>query len=283
MSVEPTAEAPPAAPVSHSPAETAVSDAAWAYAAARLNGDAGRVAGALHPEAQLRRVQRDHTAGAFLELDGASKAVRRAAAGTPARRGPEAEPRVELLDRFCLVATAKVVDARGVEYLQLARFGDDWRVVSVLATDSVTDAAAADGSPATAGEDYALGWYGPDAERMERSVHPEMVKRCVRLDASGVAYADYVGYTELLRWTAAERDVVPESDRWFEVTVLDRFRDIAAVRVAWREQGLDSRDYLLVASLDDTWRIVSILWEWDRAGLDDAFGRAWPHGWHREA
>jgi len=51
------------------------------------------------------------------------------------------------------------------------------------AADSSTDSAAI----RQAALDYIEGWYGGDAGRMERALHPELVKRIIRADSTGAS------------------------------------------------------------------------------------------------
>lgn len=105
--------------------------------------------------------------------------------------------------------------------------------------------------------DYIEGWYEGDAVRVERAVHPDLVKRIVFRFPDG----DEITETDakaLIK--GAERgggSDTPTEERRTDVRILDIFRGAASVRVdatAWI-------DYLHLAEVDDRWVIVNVLWE----------------------
>lgn len=125
-----------------------------------------------------------------------------------------------------------------------------------LADPSVADLAAI----SAVAHDYAEGWFDGDAERMRRCLHPDLVKRTIRLvPGSGEWRTGRVATAEMMvDWTRSGegQTSVPE-ERWFEVTIESVFRHIASVRVS----SYPYMDYLHVAKLGDRWSIVNVLWE----------------------
>lgn len=108
--------------------------------------------------------------------------------------------------------------------------------------------------------DYIEGWYTGDAERMERAVHPELVKRILVEDPrTGRPWIDTMGKGKLVEGTrAAYGEEIPEAERRTDVTILDVFGDAASVRIdagPWV-------DYLhMVRWPERGWVIVNVLWE----------------------
>lgn len=107
--------------------------------------------------------------------------------------------------------------------------------------------------------DYVEGWYERDQERVRQAVHPELAKRIVwrtgERDRLGSQGAD-----ELVRRTgqgAASGPRAPEARRKKDIEILDRYRNIAVVRVGSNEYV----DYLQVARWRGDWKIVNILWD----------------------
>ena len=49
--------------------------------------------------------------------------------------------------------------------------------------------------------DYVEGWYTGDAARMERALHPELVKRIIRVDSTGNASVQGMGASALVSGT----------------------------------------------------------------------------------
>jgi hypothetical protein len=108
--------------------------------------------------------------------------------------------------------------------------------------------------------DYTEGWFTADAERMRRSLHPELVKRSIWHDTQNDTWKvqptltaeAMVGYTQEGGGSAH-----PESEKVFEIEVLDAFRHIATVKVS----SYPYMDYLHLAKLDGRWWIINCLYE----------------------
>lgn len=109
--------------------------------------------------------------------------------------------------------------------------------------------------------DYVDGWYNGDAERMRRSLHPELVKRTIERNMDR-------GKMQLRQPTTAEMMVafteegggteVPEQERVYQLTIVDIFRHIAMVKCVSPKYV----DYLQLANFGDRgWLIVNVLWE----------------------
>jgi hypothetical protein len=121
-----------------------------------------------------------------------------------------------------------------------------------------------------ASRDYIEGWYSADAERMQRALHPDLVKRTLMYDEQKDAW-------QLRLPTTADAMVehtrsgggswVPEHERTYEIVILEVFRHIASVKVISR----DMMDYLHLVKLKDRWSIVNVLWELRHGeiGLDE--------------
>lgn len=114
--------------------------------------------------------------------------------------------------------------------------------------------------------DYAEGWYQGDAERMERSLHPEMLKRRIVTDVlTGVPSVQVLDTSTLVR---ATRDGVGlgavDGPLGFRVAILDRHGDMAVVRVVSPLYV----DYLQMVRWEGRWVILSIVW----GALDVPFG-----------
>ena len=138
-------------------------------------------------------------------------------------------------------------------------------VIIVAATLLLSAPAAAQDAPSAADSaairqaalDYIEGYYTGDAERMRRALHPDLVKRIVRMQA-GEARMGNMTAQQLVDGTAAGWGLeTPAEERRTDVTILDAFRNVAAVRVdahAWI-------DYMQIARWNGEWKIVNVLWE----------------------
>jgi len=97
--------------------------------------------------------------------------------------------------------------------------------------------------------DYVDGWYAAAAERMARSIHPEVHHRFIRLFPSGVEFLDETGFSKLLKWTASGggREIPADLQRR-TVTVLDRYfraavaRAVTATGVEHLQLAISARD-----------------------------------------
>ena len=106
--------------------------------------------------------------------------------------------------------------------------------------------------------DYFEGWFGGDPVRMERALHPELVKRSLDKTPSG---------RESLRTITAEwmidaaarglgRDEDP-GDLRIEIEVEDVLGELANVTV----RSVVYTEYLHLARTSDGWKIVNDLWQ----------------------
>jgi hypothetical protein len=111
----------------------------------------------------------------------------------------------------------------------------------------------------SAARDYIEGWYEGSAERMERSLHPELAKRIVRTDPkTAKSRLDQMSALTLVQGTrrGGGKDT-PANKRQSDVTILDVYENVASVKVV----ASDWIDYLHVAKFNGRWVIVNVLWE----------------------
>jgi hypothetical protein len=115
----------------------AIIGAAADYIESWLAGDAERMRRCLHPELAKRSVSdRDPQ---LVDQVSATEMVR--ATGEGSGKKYRAGHEVEIFDINSGMATVKVTSVPYVEYLHLARFGDEWLIVNVLWTRRHGDAA----------------------------------------------------------------------------------------------------------------------------------------------
>jgi len=106
--------------------------------------------------------------------------------------------------------------------------------------------------------DYIEGWYEGNAERMERALHPKLVKRIFEKNSAGEVALDEMGAQQLVEGTrrGGGKRTPPEKQQK-DVTILDVFENAAAVKVV----ASDWIDYLQMAQVDGRWVIINVLWE----------------------
>jgi hypothetical protein len=107
--------------------------------------------------------------------------------------------------------------------------------------------------------DYIEGYYEGNAERMERSLHPDLAKRIVRGEQkSGQSKLEHMTAARLVEITRMRQGrPTPKEKQQSDVTILDLFENAACVKIV----AADWIDYLHVAKFDGRWVIVNVLWE----------------------
>jgi hypothetical protein len=106
--------------------------------------------------------------------------------------------------------------------------------------------------------DYVEGIYNVDPSRIERSVHPTLVKRGFYQDAAAGPYLESpMTYEQLVRLAGTWNKDKKRDTSIKVVAVLDVLDQTAVAKVtaAW---GID---YLQLAKFDGRWKIVQILWQ----------------------
>lgn len=107
--------------------------------------------------------------------------------------------------------------------------------------------------------DYIEGWYEGNAERMERSLHPDLAKRIVRTNAqTSASRLDQMSAMTLVQSVRkAYGTKTPKEKQLKDVTILDVFENAASVKVV----ASDWVDYMHIAKSNGRWVIINVLWE----------------------
>lgn len=105
--------------------------------------------------------------------------------------------------------------------------------------------------------DYIEGWYGGDAARVERAVHPLLAKRIVFRFPDGDEITETSAKKLAQQTERGGGSGTPEEERRADVKILDIFEGAASVRV----DATGWIDYLHLAKVDGRWMILNVLWE----------------------
>ena len=107
--------------------------------------------------------------------------------------------------------------------------------------------------------DYIEGWYEGNAERMEKSLHPELAKRMVETNpANGRSRLNQMSAMSLVQGTRnGFGKNTPKDKQQKDVSILDVYENAASVKVV----ATDWIDYLHMAKFNGKWVIVNVLWE----------------------
>ena len=106
--------------------------------------------------------------------------------------------------------------------------------------------------------DYVEGIYNVQPERIERSVHPNLVKRGFYKKDASTPYAEMpMTYEQLVKLAASWNKDGKRDLSIKEVVVLDVLDQtaVAKVRASW---GID---YMMLGKFDGKWKITQILWQ----------------------
>ena len=99
--------------------------------------------------------------------------------------------------------------------------------------------------------DYFEGWFEGDVERMDRALHPELVKRT---PTRSLALA--TTKPRMLEFTAAHEGKADVGDGRLDITIADVFEDMASVTV----RGGVYHEYVHLVRTPEGWKIANALW-----------------------
>ena len=106
--------------------------------------------------------------------------------------------------------------------------------------------------------DYVEGIYNAQPQRIERSVHPSLVKRgFYRKDAGGPYAESPMSYDQLVTLAGTWNKEGKRDTSVKKVEVLDVLDQTAVAKVT----ALWGIDYLLLAKYDGKWKTSQILWQ----------------------
>lgn len=116
------------------PEAEAIRKTALDYIEGWYTADAARMERALHPELAKRIVFTNPANGqSRLDSMGAMTLVQRVRAGGGSRTPKEKQQKdVTLLDRYENTAVVKIVASDWIDYLQVAKFNGEWKIINVL-------------------------------------------------------------------------------------------------------------------------------------------------------
>jgi len=99
--------------------------------------------------------------------------------------------------------------------------------------------------------DYVEGWYEGNAERMERSLHSNLVKRTIRVNR-----VDTLSAEEMVSYTRQGVGKAFKGQKENIVTILDVYNNIATVKA----ESAEYIDYLHIGKVNGRWVIINVLW-----------------------
>ena len=114
--------------------DEAISKTALDYIEGWYTGDAARMEHALHPELAKRMISTDPKTGrSQFNHMGAMTLVQRTREGIGKKTPQDRQMKeVTVLDRYNNAAVVKIVASDWIDYLQVAKFNGDWKIINVL-------------------------------------------------------------------------------------------------------------------------------------------------------
>jgi len=97
-------------------------------------GDAARMERALHPELAKRMISTDPKTGrSQFNHMGAMTLVQRTRDGGGKKTPPDRQLKeIKILDRYNNAAVVKIIASDWIDYLEVAKFNGDWKIINVL-------------------------------------------------------------------------------------------------------------------------------------------------------
>jgi len=123
--------------------------------------------------------------------------------------------------------------------------------------DTVPDTAVEKAAIKETALNYIEGWYEGNVERMNKALHPDLVKRYMQTLPTGKSVTTTISKTTMIEYTrAAFGTRSPNKDKPNTVDVLSLDRNIASARCV----SGDFYDYLQLVKTGDGWKIMNVLW-----------------------
>jgi hypothetical protein len=125
--------------------------------------------------------------------------------------------------------------------------------------------------------DYVAAVLEADPARMERCLHPDLVKRAYLPGIEGRPQLSDISALNLIR---AAKTFPVDPQRHAEVTILDRYEGAASVKTTF-DRWID---YMHVVNVGGEWKIIHVLWEvtpevWaSRTDKPRSSAPSWPRG-----
>ncbi len=106
-------------------------------------------------------------------------------------------------------------------------------------------------------ENFIEGWYEGDAERMEASLHEDLVSKIVIPTDEGGRLGRFTAARLIELTKRGGGNQVPEKEQRKEIKILEIYQNAATARVL----AYDAMEFLHLAKWKGEWKIINILFE----------------------
>ena len=237
-------------------------------------GNATQVRDVLHAELVKRIAKTDSQTGkSYLITQSLSDFINLTAAHKE-KPGAKQQKDITVLDVYKNAAMARVSATAWFDYMQLAKWDGKWMIFNLLWERKDGGVPGAEPLQSThnpdddmavqaAAREYIEAWYAGDAQRIEKVLHPDLVRRTLRIDPqTGTTYLMFDGSRDFINLTG-EHKGKPGAKQQEDIAVLDVYRNAAMVKIT----AASWVDYLQMARWNGKWVIVDLLWEPKDGGM----------------
>lgn len=252
----------------------AIKQVALDYIDGAHEGNAMRMERAIHPElTKVTLTKLPRTGKTIIRKAGSSRLIELIRANVAPLEEDKRNIQVTIFAVKEGLAAVRAVSAMFYDYLLMAKINEQWKIINILWISNPKNSRSPAKSTDPQNEkeaikktalDYIDGAFSGDAVRMERALHPELMKvRPVKLPKTGKIMLDKMGAEMLIEGTRAKLGLLDEDKRNIVVNILDVMKDIAMVEVL----STMYYDYLQMAKIDGQWRIINVLWKMNPSAL----------------
>lgn len=252
---------------SQTPDEDAIIKACTDYTLGSLAADGDLIKNSVHPEVNKVKIEYlSKTERSFIRKSRLAELL--AIADAKAYFTPEDQRDIEVkvLDIDENIACAMVESSKFLDYCQLVKAADAWKVVNVLWTwnpEKTPPGVQEEQGELSeemifgAGMDYIDGAYSGSAERMERALHPELNKVFpYQIPNTDKLFLPITGYQSLIEMTRAGVMNMPEDERKIGKELLDKCGNMALIKMP----SAKYIDYCMVGLVNGEAKIINVLW-----------------------
>ena len=237
------------------------------YAEGFYSGNADRMENAIHPD--LRKVVvkvLPQTGNPILQYSTFSELVELSRAKVGDLAPDKRKLEVTVLNDDGDVACAKLTSAKFNDYLQMAKFGGQWKIVNVLWTPGPDatrkpkldnfDPSKERGVIESTAKTFLENIYSGDATDLEKSIMPEISSATLlKLPQTDRYMIDRNGFSSLVEFTKAKLLMVSADNRNVTINILDIMDGMAFVKA----ESAVSTSYFQMQKIGNDWKIINIL------------------------
>ena len=105
---------------------------------------------------------------------------------------------------------------------------------------------------------YLEGWYSGNADRMEKALHANLIKRRkITLKKTGRDLINQATANDMIEYTEAKMGLKENATQNIEIIILDIYNEIATVKTVTS----DFIDYIHLVKFNSEWTIINVLWD----------------------